>query len=116
MRNVDKREKFIQNFGGKDRKKGERRFFEIGETDEQYKKLRELPPPPKFKWIYRHFMTIWQNCEYDFGGNVIFTFRTVNEYVECMKVPFTVEEKRLLFKMKQWALEAISELKEKDKD
>jgi hypothetical protein len=61
-------------------------------------------------------MLIWQNCEYDFGGNVVFTFRTVNEYVECMKVPFTVEDKRLLFKMKQWALETISEFKQKDKE
>lgn len=57
-------------------------------------------------------MQIWQNAEHDMMGNVIFTFRTVNEYVECMKVPFTVEDKKNLFKMKQWALEAISELKE----
>lgn len=45
-------------------------------------------------------------------GNVIFTFRTINEYVECMKVPLTVEDKKLLFKMKGWANETISELKE----
>ncbi len=50
------------------------------------------------------------------SGNAIFTYRTVNEYVECMKVPFTVEDKQYLFKMKNWALESISELKEKDKD
>lgn len=57
-------------------------------------------------------MQIWQNAEHDMMGNVIFTFRTINEYVECMKVPLTVEDKKYLFKMKQWANESIAELKE----
>lgn len=59
-------------------------------------------------------MQIWQNAEHDMMGNVIFTFRTINEYVECMKVPLSVLDKKQLFKMKSWALEAIAELKDKE--
>lgn len=116
VRNVDVREKFIKSTGGKDYKKGYKKFYELGEHDEKWKKLREIPCPPEYSWIFRHFMLIWQNAEYDMAGNVIFTYRTINEYVECMKVPLTIEDKKMLFKMKGWALEAISELKEKDKE
>lgn len=59
-------------------------------------------------------MQIWQGCEYDMMGNIIFTFRTVNDYVECMKAPLSVEDKKMLFKMKAWAVNTISELKDKD--
>lgn len=116
MRNVDARERLIKQFGGKDYRKGYQKFIEFGEKEEKWKKLREIPCPPEYSWIFRHFMQIWQNAEYDMAGNVIFTYRTVNEYVECMKVPLTVEDKKMLFKMKGWALGVISELKEKDKD
>lgn len=61
-------------------------------------------------------MRIWQNCEYDALGNVIFTYRTVNDYVECMKVPLSVEDKRCLFKMKFWALGVIAEFRKKDEE
>lgn len=88
----------------------------MGERDEKFKKLRDIPPPPQYEWIFRQFLQIWQNCEYDMNGNVIFTFRTINEYVECMKVPLTVEDKKCLFRMKQWALSAIAELKDSDKE
>lgn len=114
MRNVDTRENFIRQFGGKDRKKGEERFFQLGEQDEKWKRLREIPCPAEYSWIFKHFMQIWQNAEYDMAGNVIFTYRTVNDYVECMKVPLTVEDKRCLFRMKGWAQSAIAELKEKE--
>lgn len=114
VRNVDTRENFIKQFGGKDRKKGEKRFLELGEKDEKWKKLREIPCPPEYSWIFKHFMQIWQNSEYDMAGNVIFTYRTVNDYVECMKVPLTVEDKKMLFKMKQWAAGVISELRDKE--
>lgn len=59
-------------------------------------------------------MQIWQHCEYDMAGNIIFTYRTINDYVECMKVPLSVEDKNELLKMKTWALSVISDLKEKD--
>lgn len=113
---MDTREEFIERRSGpkKDRKKGEKAFFEMGERDEKWKKLRDIPIPPEYKWIFRHFMEIWRGCEYDFGGNIVFTFRTINDYVECMKVPLTVEDKRCLFKMKAWACNTIAEMKEKN--
>lgn len=114
-RNVDIRENFIKRYG-KDKKRGEEEFFKLGEQDEKWKKLREIPCPPEYSWIYRHFMQIWQHAEYDMCGNVIFTYRTINDYVECFKVPLTVEDKKMLFKMKGWAMGVISELKEKDKE
>lgn len=107
MRNVDERIKFIEKFG-------EQRFLETCKKDKKFEQLKEIPCPPEYSWIFRHFMSIWQNAEYDMAGNVIFTYRTVNDYVECMKVPLTVEDKKMLFRMKVWALNAISELKEKD--
>lgn len=113
---MDTREEFIKRRSGpkKDRKKGEKAFFEMGERDENWKKLRDIPIPPEYKWIFRHFLEIWRGCEYDFGGNIVFTFRTINDYVECMKVPLTVEDKRCLFKMKAWACNTIAEMKEKN--
>lgn len=54
---------------------------------------------------------IWNQCEYDFNGNPIFSYRTVNEYVECMKVPLSVLDKKMLFTIKNWALETYYEVK-----
>lgn len=114
VRNVDKRENFIKKFGGKDRELGEKKFLEVCKKDPNYEKLQDILCPPQYSWIFKHFMQIWQNAEHDMMGNVVFTFRTINEYVECFKVPLTVEDKEELFKMKNWALETISELKEKE--
>jgi len=116
IRNVDIREKFIKQQGGGDRKRGEKIFLSIGEKDDKWKKLRDIPCPTEYSWIFKHFMRIWQNCEYDALGNVIFTYRTVNDYVECMKVPLSVEDKRCLFKMKFWALGVIAEFRKKDEE
>jgi len=113
-RNCEIRDDFIKTRGGKDRKKGEKAFFAMGERDPKWKKLRDIPIPKEYVWIFKHFMQIWQGCEYDMAGNVIFTFRTVNDYVECYKVPLTVEDKKCLFKMKAWAMNTIAELKEKE--
>lgn len=117
MRNVDIRENFIKNFSGnKGRAHGEKLFLEISERDSKFKKLLDIPCPAEYSWIFKHFMQIWQQCEYDMGGGIIFTYKTVNDYVECMKVPFTVEDKKCLFRMKGWALETIAELKDKNKE
>ena len=86
----------------------------MGEQSERYKKLRDIPPPPEYEWIFKQFLNIWQGCEYDMAGNAIFTFRTINEYVDCMKVPLTIEDKRCLLKMKAWAMNTISEMKDKE--
>jgi hypothetical protein len=42
-------------------------------------------------------------------GNVMFTFSTINDYVECMKPPLTLAEKKLLLRMSHWAKETIAE-------
>lgn len=55
---------------------------------------------------------IWQNCEHDINGNAVLTFRTLNEYVECMKVPLSINDKKMILKIKHWAMNAIAELKE----
>ena len=86
----------------------------MGEIEERYKKLRDIPPPPKYSWIFKQFLQIWQGCEYDMDGNTIFTFRTINEYVECMKVPLTVEDKKCLLKMKACAMNTIASMKEEN--
>ena len=55
-------------------------------------------------------MYIWSNCEIDgMNGQRIFTFRTLNDYVQCMKVPLSIAEKKLLLNMKHWADETIAE-------
>ena len=107
VRNCEIRDKFIET-------RGKKAFLAVGERDPKWKKLRDIPIPKKYAWIFKHFMQIWQGCEYDMMGNVIFTFRTVNDYVECYKVPLTVEDKKCLFRMKAWALNTIAELKEKE--
>lgn len=86
----------------------------LGEKDERWKKLREIPVPPEYSWIFKKFLEIWQGCEYDFAGNIIFTFRTINDYVECMKVPLTVEDKKCILKMKAWACNTIAEMRDKE--
>ena len=75
--------------------------------------LRDIPIPDRYRWIWKHVLNIWYQCEHDMMGNIIFTYGTVNDYVECMKVPLTVIDKKILFKMKGWALDTISELKNK---
>ena len=46
------------------------------------------------------------------SGNVIFTYRTIMDYEECMKVPFRVCDKELLMKIKAWACNQIAEMRE----
>lgn len=87
--------------------------MKLCEFDEDKKKLLDIPIPEQYQWIWKHFLNIWRESEYDMMGNVIFTYRTVNDYVECMKVPLSVDDKKCLFKMKNWALETIHEVKDK---
>lgn len=94
---------------------GKEKFDSLAETSERFAKLKDVPFPTRYSWIWGHFLAIWGQCETDMAGNRIFSFRTINEYVECMKVPLSVIDKRILFKMKIWANEQISEMKEKEK-
>lgn len=92
---------------------GKEKFEKLAETSKRFAKLKDLPFPVRYSWIWGHFLAIWGNCETDVMGNRIITFRTINDYVECMKVPLSVIDKRILFKIKLWANEQIREMKEK---
>lgn len=112
LRNVDIREDFIKSRGGG--KAAEQKFYELGETEERYRKLRDIPIPKEYAWIFKHFLQIWQGCGRDMMGNIIFTFHTINDYVECMKVPLTVEDKKMILKIKAWAQNTISEMSDRN--
>lgn len=88
--------------------------MKVAEKSENFNKLKDIPIPNRFTWIWKHFLIIWNNCEYDINGNPIFSFRLVNDYVECMKVPLTVSDKKLLFKIKNWALETYYEIRHQE--
>ena len=103
MRNSLDRDNFIKRFG-------KEKFEKLVQTDSYYKRFREPSIPLGCNWIWRHFMMIWQNCNHDFGGNPILSFGEINDYETCMKVKLSLVEKRLILKMKDWAMEKISEL------
>lgn len=59
---------------------------------------------------------MWKCCEIDMMGNRIFTPRHIMDYCECFGIPLTYRERQLILKLKEWANEAIAELKaEKEK-
>lgn len=107
VRNRDKRDKFISQFGKK-------KFDEISKNDGEWNRLRELELPKRFNWIWLQFLQVWGTCGHDFSGNVIFTTRTILDYCECFKVTFSVYERKLLFRMHAWAREEISNLEKKE--
>lgn len=85
----------------------------MGKLDKKYEKLQDIPIPSQYRWIWKHFLNIWYECEHDFNGNIIFNYRTINDYVECMQVPLNVLDKKLLLKMKHWANEVVYDLRDK---
>lgn len=109
VRNCDQRKSLIDRFG-------EQRFKELQQKDSRYKKYQEPEVPAGCKWLFGQFMYIWQNCEVDsFSGQRIFTFRTLNEYTDCMGTKLSILEKKLLLQMKHWADEQIAEFEMTDK-
>lgn len=104
VRNSLDRDNFIKRFG-------EERFLKLTETDSYYKKYREPKIPVGCNWIWRHFLDIWNNCNTDFNGYPILSFAEINAYEQCMDIHFSLVEKRLLLKIRNWVLEEISELK-----
>ena len=103
VRNVDRREDFRKKFG-KDR------FNALMERDSYYGKFRDPEIPKGCGWIFSQFLYVWGNAPRDgMTGNVVFTFSTVNDYVECLSPPLSLAEKKLLLRMAHWAREAIAE-------
>lgn len=107
--NAERMSDFIKKFG-------ESKFNEISKVDEKFAELHYLDFPIGSDWIVNHFFQIWKHCEYDINGNKIFTPKQILDYCECFGVYMTYREKQLIMKMKEWAIEAIAELKkEKEK-
>lgn len=108
--NADKREDFVKKFG-------EKKFLELCKDDERLAELQPIPFPEGFTWLSNHFFKIWRHCEIDINGNRIFTPRQIIDYCECFGVKMTYPERKMILKMKEWAVEAIAELKsDKEKD
>jgi len=89
---------------------GKDRFEKLVQTDSHYKMYREPEIPVGFRWLFARFMDIRNNCEYDFNGNVIFTCRTILDYEECMGVTFSLFERRIILKMRDWSNSVVYEL------
>lgn len=115
VRNADTREDFINKFGGGDYQKGYEAFLKVCLKDKKWEKLKDISIPEQYEWIFSHFLNIWQGCEWSFSGSIIFSFRTIEEYESCMKVPLRVCDKKLLLKMKAWACNQIAEMEEEKK-
>jgi hypothetical protein len=106
--NYEKRTDFIK-------KMGEEAFEKVSSVDKKWKKLRDIPIPDGYAWIWNVFLQIWMMCERDFNGNIIFTPRTILDYEQCFGVNLSILDRHLLVKMKDWASEIVYELKNPDK-
>lgn len=110
VRNSEKKKDFIEKFG-------EEKFRQAAVKDpERWGKLVEPDFPQGFRWIWLTFLDIWRTCEHDFNGNTVLTPRVLTDYCECFKVSLTVQEKHLIFRIKNWANDEIYLLREKDKE
>jgi hypothetical protein len=103
VRNSLDRDRFLKSFG-------EKKFNYLVEHDSHYKKYREPPIPLGCRWIWNQFYFLWMECPRDFNGNVILGFQEINEYEKCMKIHFSLVEKKLIINMKHWVQETINEL------
>ena len=105
---AEERTDFIKKFG-------EDAFNQVSRVDDKWKKLKELPIPDGFAWLWGVFLQIWKMCERDFNGNIIFTARSVLDYEQCFGVTLSISDRQYLFKMKDWACETVYELKNSKK-
>lgn len=93
---------------------GYTKFCEECKTSERLAKYQDIPVPDQYEWVWGHFIAIWQQCEVDLFGRKILTYGTINDYVECMKVPLSISDKRLIMKMKTWAMQQIDDMEPKE--
>lgn len=109
VRNIDRREDFIRKFKQK-------AFDKICEEDESWAKLKTIPIPNGYIWLFNHFLEIWYMCDVDFGGNRIFQTKDILNYCKCFGVNISYYERYLLVKMKGWAMSEISQLDKKSNE
>lgn len=96
------RDAFIKKFSQEE-------FERVCKEDPSWEKLKDIPIPPQYSWIFEQFIIMWYNCEHDFNGNVIFTVRTILDYEKFIGINFTIKERRLLLDMKSSAFKGINE-------
>lgn len=102
MRNCETRDNYIKKFG-------QQKFDSLASNPEnRFSQYQDIEIPVQYLYTWEHFIAIWQQCEFDFGGNRIFTYHTVLEYEQCMKVSLPIKVKRMMFRIKQWVLEEIA--------
>lgn len=101
----EERDSFIDKFGQKE-------FDEVCEIDEHYAKLKDIPIPACFRWLFEHFLTIFYSCEIDINGNRIFRPVDIKDYCETFGIEMSYKERHLLLQMKSWAGETIVGLEE----
>lgn len=82
----------------------------------RYGKLDYLELPKCYKWIWEQFYAMWSYAERDMGGNAVITPRTILDYEECFAVNFTVDERRLILRMKNYVAAAIAVVEGKIKE
>lgn len=102
-RHYEERKKFIEQFGIE-------RFDKETGPGKTFEKFVDIPIPNQYSYIWEHFIYIWSQSDYDMNGNKIFTFGTVKEYQDLFGYDFSPNEIKLFFKMKNWAVEIVSEL------
>lgn len=106
VRKCDERDSFIKQFG-KDK------FEEESQKGRSFEKYVDIPIPEQYQYVWEHFLMIWTYTEVDINGRKVFTFGTVRDYEQCFGYSFSIKEKNLFFKIRNWAMEIINEL---DKD
>lgn len=109
VKNSDIKKDFIEKFGIE-------KFNQAVKNDpKRWGKFIEPEFPKNYRWLWFVFLDIWSLCDYDMNGNKILTPRVLCDYCECFKISLTIQEKRIIFKMKTWANDEIYSLREKDK-
>ncbi len=109
VRKIEKRDDFIKKFGQKE-------FQRLCQKDEKWAELQDIPVPKMFRWLFKQFLSIRQNCEWDFNGNMIFTPRVILDYMECLGIDFTYRERQTLLAMHQWAEETVRQVRKKSEE
>ncbi len=109
VRNVDKRKKFIKAFGRE-------RFMELSKTDPAYRRLLPYKVPKGHRWLWHHFQRIWRDSEHDMMGYPVITPASVLAYMEYYGVDFDIWQRDLIMRMRGWAIETISKLRDKKKE
>lgn len=92
------------------------KFRKAQAKDPKFAKLEYLELPKCYKWIWGQFYNLWSCAERDMNGNAIITPRTILDYEECFCVHFTVAERKLIFRMKDYTTGAIAAVEGKTKD